>query len=103
MILFILHCVKTRALTVVGSSSGSSMSACRRNTLPRQTLHSILSKVGILSLPITPATKLQAVSKVEVNVYISITLQGNASNIRITKASTVLTFNLTAEIMNLIY
>lgn len=45
-------------LTVAGSSSGSSISAFRRNTLPRHTLHSILSKVGILSLPITPATNL---------------------------------------------
>lgn len=48
------------ALTVVGSSRGSSMPAWRRNTLPLQTLHNILSKVGILSRPITPATKLRA-------------------------------------------
>lgn len=47
------------ALTVVGSSSGSSISAFLKKTFPRHTLHSILSKVGILSLLITPATNLQ--------------------------------------------
>lgn len=50
-------CVST-AQTVVGSSSGSSMSACFRNTFPLQTLHSIRSNVGIRSLPMTPATNL---------------------------------------------
>lgn len=45
-------------LTVVGSSRGSSISAFLKKTLPRHTLHSILSKVGILSLLITPATNL---------------------------------------------
>lgn len=45
-------------LTVAGSSRESSMSACLRNTFPLQTLHSILSNVGIRSLPMTPATNL---------------------------------------------
>lgn len=47
------------SLTVVGSSRGSSISAFLRKTLPRHTLHSILSNVGILSLLITPATNLR--------------------------------------------
>lgn len=53
-----LHDCKLHVLTVVGSSRGSSISAFLKKTLPRHTLHSILSKVGILSLLITPATKL---------------------------------------------
>lgn len=47
-------------LTVVGSSRGSSISASRKNTLPRQTLQSIRSNVGIRSRLITPATNLQS-------------------------------------------
>lgn len=46
------------SLTVEGSSSGVSISACRRNTFPRHALQSIRSNAGILSLNITPATKL---------------------------------------------
>lgn len=46
------------SLTVTGSSSGVSISACRRNTFPLHTLHSILSKAGIFSRTITPATNL---------------------------------------------
>lgn len=46
-------------LTVVGSSSGLSISACRRNTFPLQALHNMRSKGGIRSLNITPATNLQ--------------------------------------------
>lgn len=52
---------KSSVRTVVGSSRGSSMSACLRNTFPLQTLHSILSNVGILSLPMTPATNLKQI------------------------------------------
>lgn len=39
------------------------MSAWRRKTFPLQTLHSILSKVGIRSLPMTPATNLKQMDK----------------------------------------
>ena len=48
----------TKVLTVTGSSRGVSISACFRNTLPRQTRHNILSNAGILSRSITPATNL---------------------------------------------
>ena len=61
-------------LTEVGSSRGSSMSAWRRKTFPRHTLHSIRSNMGILSLLITPATNLRtatAVRSVVLRVQIS--------------------------------
>lgn len=45
-------------LTVLGSSRAVSISAWRRNTLPRQTRHSICSKAGMRSRWITPATNL---------------------------------------------
>ena len=45
-------------LTVVGSSRGSSIPACRRNTFPRHALHSTRSKAGSRSRAITPVTKL---------------------------------------------
>lgn len=47
------------SLTVTGSSNGVSISACRRKTFPRHTLHNILSNAGIFSRMITPATNLQ--------------------------------------------
>lgn len=52
-------------LTVVGSSKGSSISAFLKKTLPRHTLHNILSNVGILSLLITPATNLHRQNRQE--------------------------------------
>lgn len=55
-------------LTVVGSSRGSSISAFRKKTFPRHTLHSILSNVGILSLLITPATNLHRPNAQELRV-----------------------------------
>ena len=48
-------------LTVVGSSMGCSISAWRRNTLPRQALHNTLSNTGILSRAMTPVTKVSLV------------------------------------------
>ena len=45
--------------TVEGSSSGSSISACLRNTLPRHARHSTRSNVGIRSRAITPVTNLK--------------------------------------------
>ena len=43
-------------LTVDGSSSGISISACLRKTFPLEMRHSILSKAGTLSRLMTPAT-----------------------------------------------
>ena len=48
-----------RERTVEGSSSGSSISACLRNTLPRHARHSTRSNVGIRSRAITPVTNLR--------------------------------------------
>ncbi len=48
-------------LTVVGSSRGSKISACLRNTFPRHALHSTRSKTGILSRAITPVTNVKRV------------------------------------------
>lgn len=54
----LLHQTQFPCLTVTGSSSGFSISACLRNTFPRHTRQSMRSKVGIRSRLITPATKL---------------------------------------------
>lgn len=54
----LLHQTQSPCLTVTGSSSGFSISACLRNTFPRHTRQSMRSKVGIRSRLITPATKL---------------------------------------------
>lgn len=45
-------------LTVDGSSNGVSISACLKNTFPRQARHNIRSNAGILSRSMTPATNL---------------------------------------------
>ena len=45
-------------LTELGSSRGSSISACRRNTFPRHARHSTRSNAGSLSWAITPVTNL---------------------------------------------
>ena len=59
---YMISCDSTHqrwSLTVTGSSNGVSISACRRKTFPRHTLHNILSNAGIFSRTITPATNLQ--------------------------------------------
>ena len=60
----------SRVLTVTGSSSAASISAWRRNTLPRQARHNILSKAGRRSRRMTPATNL------DTNAYLLLSLQG---------------------------
>ena len=54
-------------ITVMGSSKAASISACRRNTLPRHARHSILSKAGKRSRRITPATNLCTPAREKLN------------------------------------
>ena len=53
------HTTATERHTVVGSSKGVSMGACRIKTFPRQALHKIRSKAANRSWAITPATNLE--------------------------------------------
>ena len=53
-----IDCDSEIKVTVDGSSNGISISACLKNTFPRQALQSIRSKAGIFSRRITPAKKL---------------------------------------------
>ena len=58
--------MKTHLLTwspVLGSSSGVSISACLKNTLPRQARHRRRSNEGTRSRAITPVTNLQVHSE----------------------------------------